>query len=175
MVTPTRTEVYFDDNDLIVSKTNLKGYITYANDTFLKIAGYEEDEVVGKPHNLIRHPDMPRAIFKLLWETIQTGTELFAYVKNMTKSGDYYWVIAHVTPTFDANGGIIGYHSNRRVPNRETIVAKVQPLYDELLRLERSVPNDRDGLALSTSHLVKVLADAGSEYDEFVAALSRAA
>jgi len=77
-IEPTGQEVHFDRNDLIVSKTNLKGHITYANDIFLDIAGYTEEEVIGKPHNLIRHPDMPRCVFKLLWDTLQSGTEIFA-------------------------------------------------------------------------------------------------
>jgi len=83
-------EVFFDKDDLIVSKTNLKGHLTYMNDIFLEIAGYKESEVIGKPHNVIRHPDMPRCVFKLLWDKIQSGNEVFAYVVNTTKNGDYY-------------------------------------------------------------------------------------
>ncbi|MDH3236791.1 MAG: PAS domain-containing protein, partial [Alphaproteobacteria bacterium] len=121
MTTPTGREVFFDRDDLIVSKTNLKGHITYANDIFCDIAGYTEADVIGQPHNMIRHPDMPRCVFKLLWDTIQAGAEIFAYVVNMAKNGDHYWVLAHVTPSYDANGSIIGYHSTRRVPNPQTI------------------------------------------------------
>ena len=75
----------------------------------------------GQAHNIIRHPDMPRCVFDLLWKTIAGGEEIFAYVKNMAKNGDHYWVFAHVTPTFDAGGRIMGYHSNRRVPERGAV------------------------------------------------------
>jgi PAS domain S-box-containing protein len=112
--TPTGRERTFDDEEIIVSKTDLSGRITYANDVFLRISGYTEAEVIGQPHSLIRHPDMPRSVFNLLWKTIGAGQEIFAYVVNMAKNGDHYWVLAHVTPTFGPAGDIIGFHSNRR-------------------------------------------------------------
>lgn len=127
--TVTGKEVFFGDNEIIVSKTDLKGYLTYANDVFLDIAGYTEAEVLGKPHSLIRHPRMPRCIFKLLWETISGGGELFAYVMNRCKNGDHYWVLAHVTPSRNEAGEIIGYHSSRRVPNRKILEGTIVPLY----------------------------------------------
>lgn len=105
---PTGREVFFDRSDVIVSKTDLAGRITYANDVFLAIAGYEEEEVLGEAHNLIRHPDMPRTVFAFLWEALKAGEEVFAYVKNMTKAGDHYWVLAHVTPSRDEAGQVIG-------------------------------------------------------------------
>ena len=116
-IRPTAVERTFKEDDIIVSKTDLKGIITYANRTFLEIALYSEEEVLGQPHSIIRHPDMPRCVFKLLWDTIQAGEEIFAYVKNMSKNGDYYWVFAHVTPTFNQRNEITGFHSNRRTPN----------------------------------------------------------
>lgn len=88
-VQPTRHEVTFGEDEIIVSKTNPKGIILCANRTFLKVSGYTEAELLGKPHNIIRHPDMPRCVFKLLWDTIASGSEIFAYVKNMAKNGDY--------------------------------------------------------------------------------------
>src|SRR5208337_1146296 len=111
-VTPTTTERFFNTDDIIVSKTDLTGRITYANKVFCDICGYSEAELVGAQHSIIRHPDMPRAVFKLLWDTIQEGREIFAYVKNMAKNGDYYWVFAHATPSYDAAGRIIGFHSS---------------------------------------------------------------
>jgi len=105
----TGNEVFFDRDDLIVSKTDLDGRITYANHTFLEIAGYEEAACVGQQHNVIRNPNMPRAVFELLWQTIAESREIFAYVVNSTKAGDHYWVIAHVTPS-------IGRRPNRRIP-----------------------------------------------------------
>lgn len=116
--TPSLTGVArtFGDDELIVSKTDARGVITYANDVFLRISGYPEDEVIGAPHNLVRHPDSPRGLFKLLWDQIGAGKEVFAYINNMAKNGDHYWVLAHVSPSFDPRGKLIGYHSNRRSP-----------------------------------------------------------
>ncbi|WP_237051414.1 PAS domain-containing protein [Magnetospirillum sp. ME-1] len=106
--TPSGRERTFAHDELIVSKTDPKGRLTYVNDVFLTVSGYTESEVMGKPHSVIRHPEMPRCVFKLLWDTIADGREIFAYVNNMAKNGDNYWVFAHVTPNFDAAGQIIG-------------------------------------------------------------------
>src|SRR5208282_4348758 len=110
---PTGIERFFEEEEIIVSKTDLKGLITYANRVFVQISGYSEEELLGQPHSIIRHPSMPGSVFRLLWETIASGQEIFAYVNNMSKNGDHYWVFAHVTPTFGAAGEIVGYHSNR--------------------------------------------------------------
>ena len=96
----TGVERTFGEDEIIVSKTDLTGRITYANDVFLRISGYAEAEVLGQPHSIIRHPGTPRAVFSLLWRTIESGREIFAYVVNRAKNGDHYWVLAHVTPTF---------------------------------------------------------------------------
>lgn len=168
----TGEEVFFDRDDLIVSKTDLKGVITYANHTFLEVAGYEEDECVGQQHNLIRNSNMPRAVFKLLWSTLQEGNEIFAYVVNATKDGGHYWVIAHVTPSRE-NGEIIGYHSTRRVPNPETIKNTIIPLYDKLRAIEENNPSKKDGLEASVSALQNILAEKGVSYDAFMSSLMR--
>jgi PAS domain S-box-containing protein len=167
-ITPTQVEVFFDKSDIIVSKTDLKGRITYANKPFIDIAGYSRAEVIGAPHSLIRHPDMPRAIFKLLWDTLGEGKEIFAYVKNMTKRGDHYWVLAHVTPSRDGTGQVVGYHSNRRVPDRTRLDGVFIPLYAELNRIERSHANAKQGLAASSQLLADTLTKRGISYDEFV-------
>jgi len=168
-------EVFFDKDSLIVSKTNLKGHLTYMNDVFLDIAGYTEQEVVGKPHNIIRHPDMPRCVFKLLWDELQLGNEIFAYVVNTTKSGDFYWVVAHVTPSRAEDGSIIGYHSTRRVPNATVVRDTIIPLYKELSGIESSHESRKDGLEASYQKLLDVLAEKKLGYDEFVAHLMKAA
>ena len=131
-IRPTEVERTFKENEIIVSKTDLKGIITYANRTFLEVAMYLEEEVLGQPHSMIRHPDMPRCVFKLLWDTILEGNEIFTYVKNMAKNGDYYWVFAHVTPTFNDKNEITGFHSNRRKPDRRQIENQVDGLYRKL-------------------------------------------
>lgn len=172
---PRGQEVFFDKDDLIVSKTNLKGHLTYMNHTFLEVAGYTETELIGKPHNAIRHSDMPRCVFKLLWDKLQNGSEIFAYVVNVTKSGDYYWVIAHVTPSYGGDGQVIGYHSTRRVPNPKTIKDVIIPLYRDLKATEESFGNRKDGLAASYEKLLGILSDKELEYEEFIAQLDKAA
>lgn len=166
-IRPTDREVFFNADDVIVSKTDLKGVITYANDVFLGIAGYKEVEVLGQPHNLIRHPDMPRAVFALLWQEVQAGREIFAYVKNMAKSGDFYWVLAHVTPSRDLSGRIVGYHSNRRTPERKAVAA-IAPIYEAVLKVEQAETSPKDGLAAGLRAIENHLASLGMSYGEFV-------
>lgn len=170
-VEPTDEEVTFADNEIIVSKTDLKGQMTYVNRVFMAVSGYVEGELLGQPHNMIRHPDMPRTVFKYLWDTIGGGQEIFAYVKNMTKSGGYYWVFAHVTPTFGANGEIVGYHSNRRTPDRAAL-KKIEPLYKTLLEEENRHANSKDGLAAAVGLLEETLRAESLAYDEFIFSLS---
>lgn len=166
----TGVERFFDYEEVIVSKTDLKGIITYANRVFQRVSGYSEPELIGKPHNLIRHPDMPRCVFKLLWDMLGAGDEVFAYVLNRCRNGDHYWVFAHVTPSLNAHGTVVGYHSNRRVPSREA-VQKAESLYAELLSVENSYSDWRRGMEAAESALVERLQAAGVTYDEFVFAL----
>jgi len=167
----TGNERTFKEDEIIVSKTDTKGRMIYTNQTFLQVADYTEAEVIGQPHSMIRHPDMPRCVFKLLWDTIAEGKELFAYVVNRTKFGDHYWVLAHVTPTFDEDGKTVkGYHSNRRVPSPEALDV-IKPLYAELKAEEDSYPNRKDGMNAAYQMLLTKLADAGMEYDEFILSL----
>ena len=172
-VTTTGKEVFFDDNEIIVSKTDLKGNLTYTNRVFLDIAGYKEQEVIGQPHNIIRHPDMPRCIFKLLWDTLSDGKEIFAYVINRCKNGDHYWVYAHVTPSKTPTGEVIGYHSNRRVPDRKILDEAIIPLYDSLKSIEEDADNRKDGMAQSGAKIISMLGGEGLEYDEYVMTLGQ--
>jgi PAS domain S-box-containing protein len=167
----TGREVLFDKDEVIVSKTNPKGVITYANRTFLTVSGYDEGEVIGKPHNLIRHPDMPRCVFQLLWTTLQSGKELFAYVVNRTKGGDHYWVLAHVTPSFAEDHSIVGFHSNRRVPDRHPLDSVIIPLYRRLREVEGSAADPRQGLQKSGAMLHAFLEEKGTAYDQFIFSL----
>ncbi len=127
----TGVERTFAKNEVIVSKTDTKGIITYANEVFLKLADYSLQEILGKPHNIIRHPDMPKLVYKLLWERIKSGKEIFAYVVNRSRNGDHYWVFAHITPSFDAAKNIVGAHSNRRSPDPQAIQT-ITPIYQLL-------------------------------------------
>ncbi len=166
-VRPTGIERPWTDDELIVTKTDLKGHITYANEVFLRLAQLTEDQALGAPHNIIRHPDMPRCVFKLLWDTLEAKKEIFALVNNMAMSGDTYWVFAHVTPSFDAQGNVTGYHSNRRKPKAEQIAA-IKPIYAALLAEEGKHASPKDGMEAATALLLKTLQDKGITYDEFV-------
>jgi PAS domain S-box-containing protein len=170
-IVPTKKEVTFRPEEIIVSKTDLKGRITYANRTFSKVAGYSRAELMGAPHSIIRHPDMPRAVFKLLWDRLGEEHEVFAYVKNMTRHGDFYWVFAHVTPSYDDAGKVVGYHSNRRVPDRRVIADVMEPVYGELLRIEASHANAKDGLHASFARLLEIVTSKADSYDELIFAL----
>ncbi|NMM45301.1 PAS domain-containing protein [Rhodospirillaceae bacterium KN72] len=166
-VQPTGREVFFDDEGIIVSKTDLKGRITYANDVFIDVAGYSEAELLGQPHSIVRHPDMPRCVFKLLWDVLHARQEIFAYVKNMTKYGDHYWVFAHVTPSLNDKGEVISYHSNRRVPTREAL-AKIEPIYQALLAEEQRHANAKEGMNAAFAVMVDTIKNTGMAYEEFV-------
>lgn len=170
-VSLTGVERTFADDEIIVSKTDTTGRIMYANETFLRMADMTEAETIGQPHAVIRHPEMPRAVFKLLWDTISAGKELFAYVVNRSKNGDHYWVLAHVTPSFDANGQIVGYHSNRRVADKQVLDTVIKPLYKQLLEIEESHANRKEGMNEAFNTLVKILEDKGVSYDEFIFSL----
>lgn len=159
---PTNQEFEFKENQIIVSKTDTKGRITYGNEVFIEMSGYEEHELLGTPHNLLRHPDMPKAVFKLLWQTIQAGDEINAYVKNLRKDGGYYWVFANVTPSFDKNDKIIGYFSVRRKPKKATLEV-VKELYTKLLQIERT-----QGMNASIEYLTNILKEKGVSYEEFI-------
>ena len=164
-VTPTGVERTFANNEFIVSKTDTTGRLMYINKTFMEIADYTEAELQNQQHSIIRHPDMPRGVFKLLWDTIQSGKEIFAYVMNMTKHGDHYWVIAHVTPSYDTNGQLCGYHSNRRVPSKAALNV-IQPIYKEMLAIESG--SRKDGPDESVAYLQSILDEKGVSYDEFI-------
>lgn len=160
----------FDDDQLIVTKTDPKGRITYANETFIQISGYTEAELLGQPHSMIRHPEMPRSVFKLLWDRVLSGREVFAFVCNRSKNGDHYWVLAHVTPNVDSGGRTIGFHSNRRTMADRALDA-IQPLYRTLRQVEGE--GDRK-TALATAGArfeAEILRLGYPSYDRFVLAL----
>ena len=171
VTTPTGVERTFDRSEVIVTKTNRTGHITYANDIFLRIAGYTEAEVMGAPHSIIRHPDMPRCVFKYLWDTIEEGQDVFAYVLNLASTGDHYWVFAHVTPSYGRNRELIGYHSSRRSPDRRIVKDVITPLYQSLLAEEKRHKDRKAGLEASFAMLCGALAKKGTEYDEFILSL----
>ncbi|MCP3849047.1 MAG: PAS domain-containing protein [Gammaproteobacteria bacterium] len=157
------------ENSYIVSKTDLKGRITYANRIFIDMAKYSESELLGVQHNIIRHPDMPRGAFKFVWDTISQGQEVFAYVKNLAKDGHYYWVLANITQDRDAQGKTIGYLSVRRKPSREAIAA-IEPIYQQMLNIEKQ-HHAKDQMDHSIGFLVDTLNSQGVSYEEFILAI----
>ena len=171
LVEPTGRERFFREQDTIVSKTDTRGRITYANEVFISVCGYSEAELIGAPHSIVRHPAMPRCIFQLLWEEIAAGREVFAYVINLCKNGDHYWVYAHVSPTFDEHGQIVGYHSNRRAPARN-VLRQVEELYRELLAVEQAASDRKAGLAAGRARLDAVLEPYGGCANAFAFALA---
>jgi len=160
-IQPNNREKTFEPDTLLVTKTDLKGKITYANKAFMDIVDMDEDVLIGAPHNLIRHPDMPKIIFKYLWSYLQNGDEIHAYVKNLCADGSYYWVMANVTPS-SFNGKVVGYHSARRKPTKEAIEIII-PLYEKLLQAEKS-----GGISASEKILNDLLKEKGVEYEEFI-------
>ncbi len=160
-VNPTKNEKHFSKDEFLVTKTDLKGRITYANKAFTNIVEMCEDELLNQPHNVIRHPDMPKIIFKLLWNYLQDKKEIHAYVKNLCADGSFYWVMANVTPSF-YEGKVIGYHSVRRKPT-ESSMKIIAPLYQDLLRAEK-----QGGISASEKIVNELLISKGVEYDEFI-------
>ena len=134
----TQNEVAFPPNVYLVSKADLKGQITDCNDAFVQISGFTREELLGKSHNIVRHPDMPMAAFKDLWRTVQAGLPWRGLVKNRCKNGDFYWVDALVTP-LKKNGQIIGYMSVRNAPKREDVAA-TEALYRDVRDKRRTLP-----------------------------------
>jgi len=168
-IQPIGKERVMRDGDFIVSKTDLKGRITYANNTFIEFSGFSQNELFNTQHNLIRHPEMPRAAFNILWQNLQAGKEFNGYVKNMSKDGSYYWVFANVTPSYDHNRNIIGYYSVRRKPSQQAIDV-ISPIYQEMLSAEKNA-GAKNAMTISTDLLLQKLAQNGVDYDQFVLSL----
>lgn len=136
----------FDRNQLLISTTDTQSIISHANQAFVDISGYSEEELLGSPHNIVRNPDMPKAAFKDLWNTIHKGKAWLGMVKNRCKNGDYYWVDAFVTPVF-SNGKISGYQSVRSCPAEEN-VERAEKLYSQIRKNNDALPH---GFSLSLS------------------------
>ena len=132
------------DNEFICSKTDVNGIITYVNDVFCRVAGFKEKELLGQPHNIVRHPDMPCVAYAWCWDRLQSGRDWRGLVENRCKNGDHYWVDVTISPQVDAQGRTSGYFAVRRKPTQQQI-AEATPLYDQLCRSEGSL-NERGRL-----------------------------
>lgn len=167
-ITPTNKERVMRENDFIVSKTDAQGRLTYCNRIFIEFSGYDESELLGQQHNIVRHPDMPRSVFNLLWKTIKSGEEFFGYVKNLSADGSFYWVLANVTPSY-GDSGIVGFFSVRRKPE----VAKlkiIQSIYQDMLAAEKQA-GTRDAITAGTKVLTDIIEPTGKDYREFILSL----
>ena len=129
-------EQYKFDDGVIVSDTDTRGIITYSNRKFCEIAGYSKSELVGKNHNIVRHPDMPKAAFRDLWDTVKKGEEWIGTVKNLRKDGRYYWVYTHIIPIFNDSGEITGYTAARK-PAKPEEIEEAEMMYEKLLQEEK--------------------------------------
>ncbi len=170
-VLPTTHEVKLEENDLIVSKTDLMGRVTYVNRTFMRVSNYAEHEVMGKQHNVVRHPDIPRGVYRLMWETLKAGEEFFGVLKNLTSDGHFYWVLANVTLDRNAQGDVVGYFSVRRSVSPDA-VRLVSDIYAEMMRIERQAGSATAPDA-SLAWLRRVMAERKLSYEQFTLATCR--
>lgn len=161
--TPQNKQIMLDPKRYIVSKTDPKGIITYGNDYFVEISGYKEAELITKPHSLIRHPDMPKVVFKLMWDRIQNGQPIMAVVKNMAKDGSYYWVITEFESKKDRlTNEITGYTAFRKAAPKD-VVKYIDTLYKKLIEIET-----QSGIEGAEKYLIGFLEEQGLSYDEFI-------
>lgn len=163
-------EVRMADDEFIVSKTDLRGYLTYANRTFMEMAQYPEEQLLNVNHNIIRHPDMPKGVFKFVWMTIKKEREFFGFVKNLCRDGRYYWVFANITPEYDENGKLSGYLSVRRKPPVSAIEA-IEPIYQKMLQIEKTASSDKVAEEKSIEFLQQQLESLNVEYQDLVISL----
>ena len=126
----TNKEYTYSADQKLISATDLKGKITHCNDAFVEVSGYSREELIGQPHNLIRHPDMPPQAYDSMWQYLKQGKAWMGMVKNRCKNGDHYWVSAYVTPVF-TNGQLIGYESVRTLPSRD-LIRRAEQYYQEI-------------------------------------------
>jgi PAS domain S-box-containing protein len=168
-ITPTNHEIVMRDDDFIVSKTNAKGLLTYGNEIFIEFSGFPEVELLGKQHNIVRHPDMPRAVFKLLWDTLKAGNEFNGYVKNMSRDGSFYWVYANVTPSYAADGSLLGYYSVRRKPRKDALDF-IKNIYRDMLAAENK-SSTKDATNVSSKLLTDLLINKEVSYEKFILTL----
>ena len=133
-VTPIDQEYFFDD-EIIISQTDLKGVIVYANKAFSSVSGYTIDELIGQPHAIVRHPDMPQLLFDKMWETIQGAQAWNGLIKNLRKDGEYYWVDTEILPSQDEEGNITGYMAVRKIASRKDIDEN-KVTYENMLQSE---------------------------------------
>ena len=161
--TPIDREVQWDKTKTLISETDVKGTITNVNDVFCAVAHYSASELIGQPHNLIRHPDMPKLIFKLLWDNLKVGNNFVGVIKNLAKTGEYYWVVTDFEMRRDAMGNITHYIGRRKAVPEAAINNYLAPFYESLLKMEKI-----GGVELSSRFFKNYLTKQGKDYIDFV-------
>ena len=161
--TPIDKEVGWNKSQVVISETDVYGRITNVNDVFCNVCGYSPEEMIGQPHCIIRHPDMPKLVFKLLWDNLKVGNNFIGVIKNLAKSGEYYWVITDFEMRRDATGNITHYIARRKSVPKAVIENYVAPLYETLLKLEKV-----GGMELSSRFFKNYLAKQGKDYIDFI-------
>jgi PAS domain S-box-containing protein len=164
---PTGKEIKISSNTMIVSKTDEKGIITYGNSNFVEISGYKETELIGSPHNILRHPDMPRAIFYFMWESIKKGRNITAVVKNLAQNGDHYWVVTDFDIKRDRNMRVKNYIAFRQVAPKN-VLKEIEPLYAKMLEIEKE-----HGMDASIEYLESYLEELGMNYNQYIENLAK--
>jgi PAS domain S-box-containing protein len=159
---PIDEEIKVSSKEFIVSKTDEHGNILYANEFFSQVTGYEQSEVVGRPHNILRHPDMPSCIFFLMWQRIRNGQNITAVVKNLAKSGKYYWVTTDFEIQRDLVSNNVNYIAFRRSASKK-VIETVTPLYATLLEIEK-----KHGLEASLVYLQGYLDERHTTFDDYM-------
>ena len=161
--TPIDKEVGWNKSQVVISETDVYGRITNVNDVFCNVCGYSPEEMIGQPHSIIRHPDMPKLVFKLLWDNLKVGNNFIGVIKNLAKSGEYYWVITDFEMRRDATGNITHYIARRKSVPKAVIENYVAPLYETLLKLEKV-----GGMELSSRFFKNYLAKQVKDYIDFI-------
>ncbi|MBU1659323.1 PAS domain-containing protein [bacterium] len=161
--TPTNKEIKLNPKRYIVSKTDSKGIIEYGNDYFVEISGYSESELIGKAHNIVRHPDMPKIVFKMMWDRINKAQNIMAVVKNLAKNGSYYWVVTEFEPKVDPITNAIISHTAFRKAAPQNAIDTMTPIYQKLLEIEKD-----GGMAASEKYLRGFLEENNTTYDDFI-------
>jgi PAS domain S-box-containing protein len=160
---PKNNQIKLDPKRYIVSKTDKHGIIEYGNDYFVEISGYSEPELLGQPHSIIRHPDMPKIVFKMMWDRINKAQNIMAVVKNLAKDGSYYWVVTEFQPKVDPITNEIISHTAFRKAAPQKAIDVIEPIYQKLLEIEKE-----GGMDASEKYLRGFLEEKGISYDEFI-------
>ena len=161
--TPNNNEIKLSTKRYIVSKTDTKGVIEYGNDYFMEISGYLKSELIGQPHSIVRHPDMPKIVFKMMWDRINKGKNIMAIVKNMAKDGSHYWVVTEFEPKVDSLTNEIVSHTAFRKAAPQKAIDVISPIYAKLLEIEA-----KDGMDASEKYLRDFFQSRGVTYDDFI-------